>query len=198
MNNFYRILFFVFSSLILFSLNLKAENSTIIDGDSLMKKADSYRESDRGKNKYYLNRAFDFYNNENNKTGLAKINNKLSKWYSDENQIDTALGLALDALKYADELGDSLLSSEVYLNLGIIYYNLKNDKISKQYYLDAITYGSIFVKASATANIGLIYSDNNIEDTALIFFKKANRIFLSMKDTSSKVLSNIATTNMNM
>ncbi len=145
-----------------------------------------------------LNNAYEIFQKTKNTRGLSSTINKLSIWYLEENQIDTSLSLALIALKYAEDINDSLLKAEAFLNIGNIYIDLNNDKYATKYFNKAIDFGDWYIKASSMANIGLIYSNKGEKDSAFNHFEKAYKIFISLDDSSKKLMSNIAITNMNM
>lgn len=170
----------------------------IEEANQLLKESKKYRDTDKQKTMSLLNKALDIYQKNDDAEGLAKTFLAISSWYINENQWDTSLSLSLRALKYGDQLNDSLIQSRVFLNLGIIYFNLKNYKTSKKYSLEAILYGDGRIKASATANIGMVCSSKNEPDSAFSYFYRANQLFLNLNDSSKSVISNIAITNMNM
>lgn len=188
--------------LLLIVFNAFVFNSYAIDKEKeakdLLKLSNEMKDKDKSKSMSLLNKALDLYQKENDFEGLANTYTAISNWYINESQWDTSLSLSLRALKFGNELNDSSIKSKVYLNLGIIYFNLQNYSTSTQYSKKAISFGSVDTKASATSNLGMIYSKNNKPDSAFLFFKTANELFLSLKDTSSSVLSNIAITYMNM
>jgi len=190
----------IFLTLLIFGvINIYAQTLSVIEfADSLVEKSEFYAKSDKEKTINLLNRAYDIYKKENYKFGLSETNNKISNWYLEENQIDTALSLALKALRYAGELNDSILKARVYLNIGNIYIDLNNYNYSRSYFEKTILYGNNKIKASAIANIGLLYSIEGQPDSAFYYFNKANDLFLSLEDSSISVLSNIAIINMNM
>ncbi len=190
------ILFFVLSCSSLYAIN--------DDRAYLIQKADSLvsltetENIDKAELISLLNSSYEIFQKLKYEKGLSSTINKLSKWYLEENQTDTSLSLALLALKYAENINDSLLKAEVFLNIGNIYIDLNNDKYAKEYFSKAINYGNQFVKASSIANIGLIYSNIGRRDSAFNCFEKAYKIFISLDDSSKNVMSNIAITNMNM
>jgi len=177
----------------------KPESDSILikDIDQFLEDAIIYRDSDKKKYLNLLNQAFDICKKENNRVGTAKVYNALAYQYSNTGQRDSSLSFSLKALKIADKIQDSSIKSNAYLNLGIVYYGLGNNEISKKYSKLAIQFGDKFIKASATANIGMLYDSTNT-DSAFYCFETANKIFLTLDKTNQRVLSNIAITYMNM
>jgi len=155
-----KILFLILFLSINFSMNLYAQHdSTKLDsGHRLLKESLKYKDSDKAQAMLLLNQALDIFREENNLDGLAKTFLAISSYYLSENQWDTSLSLSLRALKYADNLGDNSIKATAYLNLGIIYYELKSYQTSEKYFRQAILYGNKKNKASAISNIGLIFS----------------------------------------
>lgn len=170
----------------------------IENAHKLLDKSYEFRDTDRNKSISLLNDALEIFQKEKDLEGIAKTYSAISLWYIDINQWDTSLSLSLKALNIGEKLEDSLIQAEVFLNLGVIYLNLRNYETSLKYTNAAYAYGEPFAKASAYSNMGLIYSQKHQPDSAFAYFYKANKIFLSINDTSARVLSNIAITNINM
>ncbi|MBN2667865.1 MAG: hypothetical protein JXR60_01440 [Bacteroidales bacterium] len=156
------------------------------------------RDNDKAKSLLLLNKALKLYESKNETAGIGMSYAEIASWYISGNQWDTSLAISLKAMKYADAVSDSLVKSKVYLNLGIIYYHLKNNELSKQYSRKAKDFGPLNIKASAISNIGLVYTHEGLVDSAYNCFYKANQIFESIDDTNQILLSNIAATNMNL
>jgi tetratricopeptide (TPR) repeat protein len=163
-----------------------------------LKMSYEFRESNKHKTLSCLNKALAAFENNGSEKGLARTYSAISTWFINESQWDTSLSMAYKALKYGEALDDSLIKAAVYLNLGIINYNLRNLEKSKSFALLAYDYGNMPIKGSAISNIGLIFSFKGESDSALTYFKRANQIFETVKDTTSNLLSNIAITNINM
>ena len=145
-----------------------------------------------------LNRALTIFSDLNDKKGLGDTYNAISNQYLYKEQTDTALALSFKALKYGNELNDSSIKSSAYLKLGILYYQLRNYKASVKYSKESIRFGDPLNIASATANIGIVYSETNRLDSAFYFIYKANSIFISIGDSNKNALMNVAITYMNM
>lgn len=194
----HKILLFIFSLFLTVNIFALDDAGSIDKANKMVEKSFEYRDTDRNKSISLLNDALAIFQEEQNSEGLARTFSAIALWYIDINQWDTSLSLSLKALNLGEKLQDSLIQAEVFLNLGVIYLNLKNYETSLKYTNAAYAYGEPFAKASAYSNMGLIYSRKHQPDSALTYFQKANKIFLSINDTSAKVLSNIAVTNINM
>lgn len=161
-------------------------------------KSYSYAEADKAKSMSLLNKALGGYLKTNSEKGLAETYNAISRWFANESQWDTSMSLALKSLNYGEKSGDKTIIAKACLNLGNIYYNLKNIEKSKSFYQMAIRTGHPHTVASATSNLGLIYSYQGQIDSAKYMLTKALAMFDNLKDSSLLVLSNIAITNLNL
>lgn len=166
--------------------------------DSLLETSVKCSESNRNPIMEVLGTSLVIFQEENNIEGLAKTYLAISNCYIKENQLDTSLSLLLQALKYGDDLNDSTIKSKVFSNLGLIYHGLKSYQTSEKYFHLSALYGDDRAKATAMANIGMVFSAKKQLDSAFYYFENANLLFLSLDDNSDIVISNIAVINMDL
>ena len=174
------------------------KENTVEYANKLLIKSSDNKKLDIKERMILLNEALTVFLELDNTKGLGDTYNAISDQYLLNFQTDTAMALSFKALKYGEEINDSIIISAAYLKLGILYYQLRNYKTSEKYALEAIRFGDKFNIASATANLGIIYSETNRLDSAFYFLQKSNKMFVAIGSSNLEAYMNVAITYMNM
>lgn len=143
--------------------------------------------------KIYLSYLMKNLNKTNDKLLKIRITNTLGNYYSDLNYysntqnsfIDSALTYFNISSQISIELQDADLMAANYISLGICYYDKKDYKASKNYYLLALQQSerindSIGI-ANTKSNIGSVYFDQEDYKEAIKYYKEAKSIYIQMK-----------------
>lgn len=114
--------------------------------------------------------------------------NKSAIIYFGESDYKTALMLFLRALDLCNEIGYTDYVGRIYNNIGNIHYVFKEYNIAKKYYKLGYSHkGSVNLLSTSLNNLGLIsYYEKNL-DSALLLFKKAYDVRISVNDSFTNV-----------
>lgn len=85
-----------------------------------------------------------------------------------------ALELLLRALEICERINDNDRIGGIYNGMGNVYYQFKDYKQAKKYYI--LAYGHGCEKGSVLNNLGMIASEEGKQDSALSLFEKSYRI----------------------
>ncbi len=134
----------------------------------------------------YARKAFSLANKLNKQKGINEAFSNFFRNYMDQNQYDSAFSIVQKLLKIYLASDDKSQMAIQYSRLGAIYSNWGFIEKAMDYYLTAMKLSKQSddkeFKGYLFNNIGLSYMNLSQQQSAIIFFEKAERIAESMPD----------------
>ncbi|GEM_PF-3621718 len=146
----------------------------------------------------YLSEVKEYYENSNNKLGLARIYHTLGEMYDSSGNIDKAIKNKESAYKLYNDLGDYIRAGHSLSDIGVSYHNMEKYDTAIIYYSRATELLKTDKDSTNYAiiinNIGLAYQSKKEYDKAIEYYNKSYQVFknINNKRIQSLILFNIA------
>jgi tetratricopeptide (TPR) repeat protein len=186
MNIFRHLIFALFILAPLFSFPTNQNPETEI----LVKQAEQYYLTQYDSAIYYFNRIL-AQSTDNPKLKMHSLS-RLSAVYANIGKTDTAIVLAYRAIEIGLNNSLDTMLAETYLRLGNFYKERDDYANAKEFYYKAIKKGYPNTSNGARGALGIIYSNEDKPDSAIIFLKQAYDFFLTRDTNSNVTLFNIS------
>lgn len=130
----------------------------------------------------------------NSKRLICKALNSSAIIYSQRCDFRNAMEYLLRAVELAVELKDDELYSKAYNNIANIHSTYKNYETAKEFYIIALTKcNSELLKSSINVNLGLLATEINDYESAMVYYKKALATMKQQKhEKTSMLMTNVA------
>ncbi len=133
---------------------------------------------------YYFNKAKKLNAGKNKEVELGIYNN-LGTVYGIQSNFNEAIKYLKLSKIISDEIGGNRATSQLLMNIGIAYYQLRQPDSAKKYYNEALAIANKFLiiedKAQILFNIGIMYEDTDIKkalqymDSSLVIARKLQK-----------------------
>lgn len=131
---------------------------------------------------------YNSYVNDKDTTNQRILYNALNRAgliYLDACSYNSAFDLLLRSLNVAKTIGDTGLIGQTYVNIGNVYYFLKDYELAKKYYRLAVReQGGNYHLCAGWSNLGSVLCEENMIDSALYFYSLVRQVKNKYSDST--------------